>query len=244
MTTFRFLRALRDPELAAHAGSRRKLDARDAARFEGDGLPERFARELALEGGVPFKELCEAGEVFARVRERLRAPVVADLCAGCGLLGVLFALLERDVLEVHLLDRAPAPSLARVVAAAARVGPWVEAKLRVHRAKLRDAGELLPAGASLAAIHACGARTDQVLALAVERRAPVAVLPCCRPHRRNPAPPALRRALGEDVAFDVDRTYRLEGAGFGVRWEEIPREVTPMNRLLVGVPLVRCQAPP
>lgn len=191
-------------------------------------------RELAHERAVPIKELCEAGEVFVRIRKRLTAPVVADLCAGCGLLGVLFALFERKVEEVHLLDRAPAPSIERVLAAAARVGPWVTEKVHVHRALLRDAGELLPPAASLVAIHACGERTDAVLALARARRVPVAVLPCCHPSRRNPAPPALRRVLGEALAFDVERTYRLEDEGFAVRWEEIPASITPMNRLLVA----------
>lgn len=236
MATFRFLRAFREADAAAHAGSRARLRPRDAERFPGQGLFERFARELALERAVPIKELCEAGEVFVRARRLLRAPVVADLCAGCGLLGVLFALCERSVETVHLIDREPPPSLQDVLAAALRLGPWVEGKVRVHRALLRDADAILPAGASLVAIHACGERTDAVLDLALARRAPLAVLPCCHASRRNPAPLALRRALGETLSADVDRTYRLARAGFHVRWEEIPSAITPMNRLLLAAP--------
>lgn len=236
VTRFRFLRAFEAPQVAQHAGSRARLRPRDAERFAGDGLVERFARELAHERAVPVKELCEAGEVFMRTREDLRARVMADLCAGCGLLGVLFALFEREVEEVHLLDRAPPPSLERVLAAATRVGPWVRDKVHVHRALLRDAPRIVPEAARLVAIHACGRRTDAVLDLARERHVPVAVLPCCHPAAGNPAPPALRRALGEALALDVHRTYRLEQARFAVRWHEIPAAITPMNRLLVGLP--------
>ncbi len=239
MTRFRFLRAFEAPGASEFAGSRSRLRPRDAERFEGEGLVERFARELAQERAVPVKELCEAGEVFLRIRERLSAPVVADLCAGCGLLGVLFALFEREVLEVHLLDRSPPASIERVLAAASRVGPWVRGKVRVHRGLLRDAREFVPPSAHLVAIHACGRRTDAILDLALERDVAVAVLPCCHPAAGNPAPPALRRALGEALALDVHRTYRLEQAGYAVRWDEIPPTITPMNRLLMGVPGAR-----
>lgn len=239
MTRFRFLKAFEAPGAREHAGSRSRLRPKDAERFVGEGLVERFARELARDRAVPVKELCEAGEVFLRTRERLRAPQMADLCAGCGLLGVLFALFEREVEEVHLIDRAPTASIERVLGAAARVGPWVRDKVRVHRALLRDAREIVPPAAHLVAIHACGRRTDAILDLALERRVAVAVLPCCHPAAGNPAPPALRRALGEALALDVDRTYRLEAAGFAVRWDEIPASITPMNRLLTASPVAR-----
>ena len=42
-----------------------------------------------------MKELVEAFEFFAAVRKDLRARSLADLCAGHGLVGVLFALHER-----------------------------------------------------------------------------------------------------------------------------------------------------
>ena len=42
--------------------------------------------------------------------------------------------------------------------------------------------------------------------------------------------------LGAPLAFDVDRTYRLERAGYHVRWDAIPEAITPMNRLLVAWP--------
>ena len=41
--------------------------------------------------------------------------------------------------------------------------------------------------------------------------------------------------LGEDVAYDVDRTYTMERAGYRVRWREIPAEITPMNRRCLAI---------
>ncbi|MEM9408868.1 MAG: hypothetical protein AAGA81_22750, partial [Acidobacteriota bacterium] len=57
-----------------------------------------------------------------------------------------------------------------------------------------------------------------------------------RAHAHNPAPVGLRQALGDDVAYDVHRTYALENQGYQVRWREIPEEITPMNRVLIAVP--------
>ena len=85
-------------------------------------------------------------------------------------------------------------------------------------------------------VHACGTLTDTCLEIATELGGPVAVMPCCRAHAKSPAPMGLRAALGEDVAYDVDRTYALEARGYGVRWREIPAAITPMNRVLIGVP--------
>ena len=46
----------------------------------------------------------------------------------------------------------------------------------------------------------------------------------------------LRLALGDDVAYDVHRTYRLERAGWRVRWRDLPKAITPMHRVLIAVP--------
>ena len=61
-------------------------------------------------------------------------------------------------------------------------------------------------------------------------------MPCCRANALSGAPEGLRQALGEDVAYDVHRTYRMENAGYRVRWREIPEAITPMNRVLIAVP--------
>jgi len=242
-TRFRALRPFDAPELRRLAGSRSALDERAAAAFDRDDLTHRLVRALARERALPIKELAESFELFARVRRRVRAAHVVDLCAGHGLTGILFALFERRVERVTLLDQRCPPSHARVRAAVARVAPWVAPKLVYRRAKLRDASGVLleeaarapGARAALVAVHACGARTDRVIDLALELGGAVAVMPCCYSAAACAAPVALREHLGLELATDVERTYRLERAGFHVRWSSVPDAITPMNRVLTAV---------
>lgn len=232
---FRFLRL----DAAAHrafAGSTGTLDGHCARHFVGDSLLCRFARALAARRAVRVKELLEACELFAVARRRVRGPVVADVCASHGLVGVLYAMFEPSALDVRLIDRRVPESRAEVLAAACEVAPWAEARLRAHDGLLERRGRELPHGTAIVAVHACGLLTDKCLDLASELRGPVAVMPCCRPHRLSPAPRALARQFGGDTAFDIDRTYRLEAAGYTVRWDAIPASITPMNRVLVGWP--------
>ena len=220
----------------AFLGNTGTLDPHFLRHFTGAGLLDRFGRALAERSAVRVKEWLEACEFFGRVRRRVRAPVVADIAASHGLVGALYALFERSVAEVRWIDRSVPESRAAVLAAAVEVAPWAAAKLRADDGWLAERGAALPAGAALVAVHACGALTDDVLALAIARGGPVAVLPCCRPHGRSPAPAAVARALGGDTGFDVDRTYRLERAGYTVRWDAISAAITPMNRVIAAWP--------
>jgi len=216
----------------AHVGARRSLRPSDAALFPRDSIAHAFARALCERSAVPVKELFEATETFALARKALRAPIVADLCCGHGLAGVLFALMEREVERVLLVDRTRPPSADVVLDAAAAVAPWVAPKIEWREERLGAAP--LPAGASVVAVHACGLKTDHAMEAAIEAGGAFAALPCCRPHRRHPAPESLKNALGPDVAIDVHRTYALEGAGYRVAWREIPAAITPMNRVLIA----------
>jgi len=236
MTAFRLLRALAPLDDGRRAGHSGNVDERSLRWFPGDGLAPRFARALARRRAVPMKELAEAFEFFAAVRKDLRAAELADLCAGHGLVGALFALHERRLERVHLVDRRTPPNRAAVLEAAAEVGPWVRETLVEHEAPLAALAGRLPAGTAVAAVHACGLRTDRCLDLALELGGPVALMPCCHSHRRCESSPALARALGHEVAIDVARTYRMEAAGLRVRWTEVPEVITPRNRVLVGRP--------
>ena len=213
-------------------GSRATLRPADEQYFPGDGLPAVFARALCLRAATNPKELLEATEVFALARKAVRRPVVADLCCGHGLAGILFAVFERSVERVVLVDRERPPSADLVLAAAADVAPWAPPKIEWREQALKRV-ELEP-NTGVIAIHACGLRTDASLRIAVECEGPFAALPCCRPHRTHPAPEGLKLALGADVAIDVDRTYTLERAGYQVRWKPIAETITPMNRVLVA----------
>ena len=234
-TGFKVLRQFND-EVSIDVASRNPVERRLLGHFPSDGLPDRFARALAEERAVPVKELFESFEFFGRVRKHVRARPVADLCCGHGLTGVLFALFERSVERVVLLDRRRPPSFERGLAAAASGGPWVAEKVEYRTARIADAPDVLERGTSIVAVHACGLRTDRCIEAAVQLRGRVAVMPCCYPDAHCSAPATLVQHLGGALAFDVDRTYRLEAAGYRVRWDGIPTEITPMARILIGTP--------
>jgi len=236
MTRFRLLRQIEQPEYQSCLGYRGYIDELCLRYFPGDNLQDRFARALAKRRAVAFKEVLEAFEFFDRVRRYVRGEKVADLCAGHGLVGVLFALFERRVEKVTLVDRKPPKNRQRVLDAALEVGPWTAEKIVELDATIERAGDELDEGTAVVAVHACGLRTDACIELGLALRGPIAVMPCCRPHARSSAPPAVIRGLGADLAFDVDRTYRMENAGYQVRWDAIPEVVTPMNRVLIGRP--------
>ena len=222
-------------ELSEHPslhGSRNTLRPEDARLFEGDSLPAAFARALCERRATCLKELLEATEVFALARKVVRAPTVADLCCGHGLAGLLFAIFEREVERVVLVDRERPASTDLILKAADDVAPWAPPKVEWRREPLKRT--TLEPGTGVVAIHACGLRTDRAIELAVEAGGGIAALPCCRPHRGHPAPEGLKLALGADEAIDVHRTYALEQAGHRVRWKTIAPTISPMNRVLIA----------
>ncbi len=174
------------------------------------------------------------------MRSLLRVPVVADLMCGHGLVGALFAVFEPKVKQVLLVDRRRPASHDALLEGLGRVAPWAPPRLRYLEGDL-DVCAAEPIGA-VVAVHACGQRTDACLDLALERGAQVAVMPCCYGPPRE-ASPALMIGLGPELATDVARTYRLESAGYRVRWRSIPPEITPMGRILVGSSLQNGSSP-
>ena len=210
-----------------------------AKLFTSDSLLDRFCRALGARRAVRFKEVLEAVEFFAVARRRVKSTTVVDMCAGHGLVGILFGLYERRVERVVLVEPKPPGNRPKVLAAAYETAPWLEGRIEFVDRKIEHATDPLirdHAGAGLVAVHACGLLTDRAIELGIQLGGPMALLPCCRPHARSPAPFGLAQALGADAAFDVDRTYRLEAAGWTVRWSDIPAAITPMNRVLLAWP--------
>ena len=106
--------------------------------------------------------------------------------------------------------------------------------------------------------HACGSLTDRVLELAsnsmshtaskdntdtpddnrknqvAAKATAVAVMPCCYTGTSQGAPFGIQRALGVAWAADIQRSYYLQSKGYHVDYANIPREITPMNRILIG----------
>jgi hypothetical protein len=214
------------------ANSRSRAGPYWARHFPGDSAAEKFARALAHRRALPVKEILESFEFFEHIRRHVRGDRVADLLCGHGLVGILFAVLERPE-QVFLVDRKRPPSVDVVLEAAAEVEPASVHRVTWIADKLSHLERLLPPVSTVLAVHACGARTDQCLEVALTRGADVAAMPCCHVEPLS-APRALRDSLGVVLASDIDRTYRLQAAGYTVRWREIPAAITPMNRILLG----------
>lgn len=236
MARFKLFRQFNRPGMRGGSASRGYVNDTNVRHFAGDTLQDRLVRALAARRALRFKEVLEAGEFVERARRWVRTPVVADLCCGHGLAGVLLGVFERRVERVLLLDRRRPPSHDKVLDAALEVAPWIGEKVEYLECDLRHARDHLPAGTGILAVHACGGRTDRCIETALELGGPLALLPCCRSKARSPAPHSLVQSLGTDTATDVHRTYRLEEAGYQTRWDRIPDTITPEDRMILARP--------
>jgi len=236
--TFKAFSQFNEDDTEAIVSSRTSVDPVSAPRhFPSDRVPDRVARALGARRATSIKELVESFEFFQQTRKLVRAHTILDLCCGHGLTGMLFAVLDRKVESVVLVDRVRPPCFV-ILDALCDVAPWTRDKVSYCELEERNWVDLPldGSGTSVLGVHACGRLTDHCLDFAVDRRLPVAVMPCCYPHRDCPAPNSIKLALGPEQAFDVDRTYRLEAQNFRVKWRYIPQSITPMNRILVAVP--------
>ena len=200
--------------------------------FQTDSLQDTFLREIASTKLLSIKEVLESFEFFSRIRKSTKTQLMADLCCGHGLLGILFAMFERTVDRVLLVDKSANPNRSKLLAIAEQVAPWVGQKIENHVSTIETNADWIVPGCAIVSAHACGVLSDLCIDIAIETGGPIAILPCCYPRSKCPAPLALQTRFGPETAFDIDRTYRLEAAGFQVRWAEIPPVITPMNRIL------------
>jgi hypothetical protein len=174
---------------------------------------------------MSIKEVFESLEFYAHVMHHVTGSDLADLFCGHGLVGALFASRGR---EVTMVDKRTPTARSLVLDAVESVSPDIRARIRSER-KL---AALAPA-TSVVAVHGCGPRTDQAIQAAIDCQGDLAVMPCCYP-KDAPGPVAIARALGHEMAWDIHRTYRLEEAGYKVRWSAIPAAITPVNRILMA----------
>lgn len=222
-----------DASRVGFAGMKHRIHSLPADLFPTDSLPDRLARSLAANRAAHIKELLEAFEFFARVRRRVRRPTMVDLCAGHGLVGLIFALCERSVTRVELVDERKPASFDRIWEAFTSIAPWVADKVSYREASLDESLALAP-DAGVLLVHACGRLTDKGLDRAIAAAGPVAAMPCCYGTARRPRVPALTQPFGRPASVDISRSYRLADAGYQVDWTHIPRAITPMNRVLIG----------
>ncbi len=214
-------------------GSRARLTPRTAPLFPDDTLIHRVARTLCAASCLPRKELFESWEVARRVRRRFRGGRVVDLACGHGLLAYLMLLLDDTSATALAVDVRIPKSAPKVRAAMEAEWPRLAGRVTACAMPLGDV-QLAPGDVVISA-HACGALTDDVLAVAIAANARVAVLPCCQDKAKGDQG-GVEGWLEAPLAIDVTRAARLRAAGYAVHTQTIPRAITEKNRLLLGRP--------
>jgi len=213
--------------------SRNRLTEHLIPQFPGDTLFERLARTVCRAGCLPRKELYEAWEVARRVRRRFRGGRVVDLACGHGLLAYILLLLDDSSNLALAVDRRIPEQAARLAACMEENWPRLSGRVEFVQQDLEQV-TLLP-GDLVVSVHACGGLTDLVLKRSITAGARVAVLPCC--HDLNAGGlGGLQGWLDGPLAQDVLRAVRLRDSGYRVFTQQIPGDITPKNRLLLGEP--------
>ena len=214
-------------------GSRCRLTRFNIADFSGDTLFDKVGRVVSAAECLPRKELFEAWEVAKRVRKRVHGRPIVDLAAGHGLLAWLLLILDQGASSARCVDRRrPDSAEALEIALAAQ---WPRLAGRVEWEERDIAGVTALPGDLVVSVHACGALTDRVLDVAMTAGAPVAVLPCCQSLARCDTG-GLEPWMEGRLAVDVVRAMRLRSAGYDVKVQLIPAQITPQNRLIIARP--------
>jgi hypothetical protein len=213
--------------------SRNRLTEKQLPRFSGESLFERIARAVCMAGCLPRKELYEAWEVARRVRRRFRGGRIVDLACGHGLTGQILLLLDDSSPQALAIDQTLPPSAARLAEVLSATWPRLAGRVTFQESRLEEIP--LTKEDLVVSVHACGELTDLVLERAVTAGARVAVLPCCH-NLDNTDQGQLQGWLEGPLAIDVVRAERLRRHGYRIYTQQIPEDITPKNRLLIGEP--------
>lgn len=213
--------------------SRNRLTERLLPQFSGDTLFDRLARCVCRAGCLPRKELYEAWEVARRVRRRFRGGRVVDLACGHGLLAYILLLLDDSSSIALAVDRYIPDQTAKLKACLEESWPRLAGRVKLVE---NDIALIeLSSNDLVVSVHACGGLTDLVLDRAIAARARIAVLPCCHDLDVGDSG-GLQGWLPGPLAQDVVRATRLREQGYQVFTQQIPCDITPKNRLLLGEP--------
>ncbi len=209
------------------------LNRYTAERIEGETLFARIGRAVCEAECLPRKELFEAWETARRVRRHMRGGPVLELAAGHGLLSMILILLDDSTPKATCIDIARPVTHGRLLQVFEQ--RWPRLAGRVEYLEQRVEETKAESDTLVVSVHACGVLTDRILDLALAARSRVAVLPCCHDLKKCDLG-SLRGWMDGPLAVDATRVARLRNAGFRVSTQNIPREITPKNRLLLGWP--------
>lgn len=211
--------------------SKNRLTPQQQTLFPGDNLFDKVARAVCRAGTLPRKELYEAWEMAKRVRRRYRGGRVVELACGHGLLAHIMLILDDTSSTAIAVDRNIPLHAAKLSQELIVSWPRLENRI-IYRNKSLQEIAIHPDDIVLSA-HACGSLTDEIIEMAVEQGARVAVLPCCH-NLKLSATYGLGGWMDPTLAVDTVRAVRLRAKGYQILTQEIPAEITPKNRLLMG----------
>jgi SAM-dependent methyltransferase len=211
--------------------SKNRLTQQQQTLFPGDTLFDKIARAVCRAGTLPRKELYEAWEMAKRVRRRYRGGRVLDLACGHGLLAHLMLILDDSSESAIAVDSKIPLNAGKLSSALIETWPRLENRIIYQQVVIEEI-PILPDDLVVSA-HACGSLTDRIINRAVAQRARVAVLPCCHDLRES-STGGLAGWMEKTLAVDTLRAMTLQANGYQIVTQEIPNDITPKNRLLMG----------
>jgi hypothetical protein len=143
-------------------------------------------------------------------------------------------ILDNSSPQALAVDRAIPGSAHRLHTILVETWPRLENRIEFIEAAVEKIA--LDSADLIVSVHACGGLTDLVLERAVTANARLAVLPCC--HDLDEADQGgLGGWLDGPLAVDITRANQLRNRGYKIFTQQIPNDITPKNRLLMGEPL-------
>ena len=166
-----------------------------------------------------------------RVRRRYRGGRILDLACGHGLLAHILLILD-DSSEVAIAVDKNIPLNAHKLSNEL-IESWPRLTDRIIFKQMSVEEINIRPDDIVVSAHACGTLTDLIIDKATHVGARIAVLPCCHNLKESPTA-GLAGWMDKTLAVDTVRALNLRSKGYKIVTQEIPDDITPKNRLLMG----------
>lgn len=166
-----------------------------------------------------------------RVRRRYRGGRVLDLACGHGLLAHIMLILDDSSEMAVAVDKNIPPNAENLSDTLISTWPRLQNRVIYNNISIQEI-DINPDDIVVSA-HACGTLTDLIIEKATAQHARIAVLPCCHDLRQSPTC-GLEGWMDKTLAVDTIRAVELRAKGYKIITQNIPDEITPKNRLLMG----------
>jgi len=192
----------------------------------------------ALASNIPIKEIWESFDLVSRIYKMVRVRnqfqfkkrKVLELCCGHGFIGAILVELGYASL-VHQIDIKRTKSNKKLHS-------YINSsRLIFDKIDIYDEMEwLLDLNVDIIiGCHLCGGLTDTAIDLAIKKQTDLVVVPCCygKKRARNEEERQIFTMFGRE-SVDVYRAIRLLNNNYNTRMRFIDKNITPMNRVLMG----------